>query len=154
MAVIDPGGEPQKILAEIESVGAKVKYIINTHYHFDHMLANKDIEEATGAKILIHGDERNFIAFEPDHFLEEGEIIKVGDDTLEVVHTPGHSKGSICLFGNGLIFSGDTLFEGSYGRVDFPGGSAGDIAKSLEKLAQTIEPGTVVYPGHGRIFKF
>ncbi|MFA5742773.1 MAG: MBL fold metallo-hydrolase [Candidatus Paceibacterota bacterium] len=153
MVVIDPGGEPRKILAEIEKTGAAVKYIINTHYHFDHMLANKEIEEATGAKVLIHEDEKKFIAFEPDHFLKEGERIKIGAENLEVIHTPGHSQGSICLLGNGFMFSGDTLFDGSYGRVDFPGGSAEDIAKSLEKLAKMITPEMKVYPGHGQVFK-
>jgi glyoxylase-like metal-dependent hydrolase (beta-lactamase superfamily II) len=153
MAAIDPGGEPRKILAEIENSGAEVKYIIDTHYHFDHMLANKEIEEAAKAKVLIHEGEKNFIAFEPDHFLKEGEIIKIGDESLEVIHTPGHSRGSICLLGNGFIFSGDTLFNGSYGRVDLPGGSAEGMAGSLEKLAKIITPGMTVYPGHGHIFK-
>jgi glyoxylase-like metal-dependent hydrolase (beta-lactamase superfamily II) len=152
MAVIDPGGEPRKILAEMEKTGTEAKYIINTHYHFDHMLANKEIEEVTGAKVLVHENEKNFIAFEPDHFLKDGEIIKIGAESLEVIHTPGHSQGSICLLGKGFIFSGDTLFNGSYGRVDFPGGSAEDIAKSLEKLAEIITPGMKVCPGHGQVF--
>lgn len=152
MAVIDPGGEPQKILSMAENTKAKLKYIINTHYHFDHTFADEKIKEATGAEILIHRSEKDFLVFEIDKFLDDGEEIKIGKETLKVMHTPGHTKGGICLFGNGFVFSGDTLFKGSYGRVDLPGGSAEEMAKSLEKLAKTIRPGTTVYPGHGEIF--
>ncbi|MDD4624924.1 MAG: MBL fold metallo-hydrolase [Candidatus Paceibacterota bacterium] len=153
-AVIDPGGEPGKILLEMEKTKAKIKYIINTHYHFDHVSANEELKEATGAEILIHEDEKNFISFHPDIFLKEGQKIEVGKEKLEVFHTPGHSKGGICLLGRGFIFSGDTLFDGSYGRVDLPGGSAEEMAGSLEKLAKVIQAGTTVYPGHGKVFRY
>ncbi|MFA5746526.1 MAG: MBL fold metallo-hydrolase [Candidatus Paceibacterota bacterium] len=152
-AVIDPGGEPQKILSELERTKAKLKYIINTHYHFDHTFADREIKEATGAEILIHRSEKDFLVFEMDRFLDDGEEIKIGKESLKVVHTPGHSKGGICLFGEGFVLSGDTLFKGSYGRVDLPGGSAEEMAASLEKLAKMIQPGTAVYPGHGQNFK-
>lgn len=154
LAVIDPGDEAEKILAEIRKTKANVKFIINTHYHFDHLLANKSVKEAAGGKILIHEKEKDFINFEPDRFLKEGEVIKIGDESLKVLLCPGHSKGSICLIGNGFIFTGDVLFDGSCGRVDFPGGSAAEMKKSLEKLEDIILPGTIVYPGHGEIFKY
>lgn len=152
-AVVDPGGEPQKILSVLKDSKAKLKYIINTHYHFDHTFADREIKKETGAETLIHSAEKDFLTFDFDRFLEDGEEITVGKEVLKIVHTPGHSRGSVCLFGRGFVFSGDTIFDGSYGRVDLPGGSAEDMAASLERLAIMIKPGTVVYPGHGPDFK-
>lgn len=102
-AVIDPGGEAEKILEEIKSSGAKLKYIINTHYHPDHTLANEKISEKTGAEILIHQAEKDFIEFKVSQFLKEGDNIKIGETVLKVIHTPGHTKGSICLTSEDLI---------------------------------------------------
>ncbi|MFA5249078.1 MAG: MBL fold metallo-hydrolase [Candidatus Paceibacterota bacterium] len=151
-AVIDPGGEAPEILAWLKKAGAKPKYIINTHYHFDHTLANQAVKKDTGAFILIHEAEKDFIDFKADRFLKEGEEIKIGGEVLKIIHTPGHTPGSICLLGNGFLFSGDTLFDGGYGRTDLPGGSDNDMALSLEKLDDVIEPKTKVYPGHGPEF--
>lgn len=148
--VIDPGGEPEKILKYIKG---EVKYIINTHYHFDHTLANKEIKEATKAKILISEKEKDYIDFKPDGFLKENEEIKIGKTILKVLETPGHSKGSICLISNGIIFAGDTIFEGGYcGRMDLPGGSEEDMQDSLNKLKKIIKSETKIYPGHGEPF--
>jgi len=152
--IIDPGGEAEKILKEIKDIKAVLKYIINTHCHFDHTLANEKIRKETGAKILIHRAEKDFIDIEPDQLLNEGDEIKIGAVILKVIHTPGHSPGSICLIGPDFIFTGDTLFKDGYGRTDLPGGSEKDLERSLEKLKKILESGTSVYPGHGEIFSF
>lgn len=153
LAVIDPGAEPEKILKQINMSKAKVKYIINTHFHYDHILGNRKIKKKTGAKVLIHEAEKDFIDFIPERALKDGDKIKIGSISLKVVHTPGHSAGGICLFGNGFVFTGDTLFKNAYGRVDLPTSSSEDMEKSLKKLSNLIKPGTTVYPGHGQIFK-
>lgn len=138
LAVIDPGAEQDKILEEIEKTGVKAKYIINTHHHFDHVSANKGVQAKTGAKILTN--------------LREGDEIKIGDSSLRVIHTPGHTEESICLLGNNLIFTGDTLFETGYGRTDLAGGSEEKMKESLQKLSKLLKPGMMVYPGHGSFF--
>lgn len=150
--VIDPGGEIEEILDEIKKKKSKLKYIVSTHFHPDHILGNSLLKEKTGAKILIHEKEKSFINFKPDKFLKEGDNIKIGDLNLKVLNTPGHTKGSICLLGDNFIFTGDTLFKDGIGRTDLAGGSMPDIEKSLEKLSKIIKPGMMVYPGHGEIF--
>ena len=152
LAIIDPGGEAEKILQEIKKTEAKPKYIINTHCHPDHTLANKKIKKETRAEIWIHEAEKDFIDFEADRFLKEENEIKIGDCLLKVIHTPGHTRGSICLLGENFVFSGDTLFKNGYGRTDLPGGSQKDLEKSLEKLSKLLKPGITVYPGHEEIF--
>jgi len=153
IAVIDPGAEAEKILAEIRKLGGNLKYIINTHFHFDHTDSNQEIKKATGAQILIHEEEKKFINFEPDKFLKDSDEIIIGDDILKVLHTPGHTIGSICLLGNGVIFTGDLLFKDGYGRTDLPGGSQEAIERSLEKIRKIIKPGMKIYSGHGPAFK-
>lgn len=173
LLIIDPGGETEKILEEINKIKGKVKYIINTHFHWDHTLGNKIIKKLTGAKILIHEAEKNFINFKANQFLKEGDEIKIGKNVLKVFHVPGHSRGSICLAGAWLtcqsrpscqlsiidnqpfdfIFTGDTLFKNGYGRTDLPGGSEKDLKKSLERLTKILKSGMTVYPGHGEIFE-
>jgi len=154
LGIIDPGDEADKILEEVRKMEAKPKYIIDTHYHYDHILANQEIKKETGAKILIHEKEKDFIDFEPDKFLKEGDKIKIGESILEVIHTPGHTKGSICLLGKSFILTGDTLFKVGYGRTDLAGGSQQDMEKSLERLSKLIKPGMMVYPGHEEPFKY
>ena len=182
-AVIDPGGEAEKILKEIESSGKKLKYIILTHSHWDHTSAALKIKDynppttssrsslrserapKTKAEILIHEAEKDFLKFaaegeprpqgrEVDKFLEEGDKIKIGDIILKVIHTSGHTKGSICLLGDNFIFTGDTLFKDGFGRTDLPGGSSEDLQKSLEKLSKFLKPGMKIYPGHGETFEY
>ena len=153
LGIVDPGDEADKILEEIRRIKAKPKYIINTHYHYDHVLANQKIKKETGAKILIHEAEKDFIDFEPDRFLKEGDKIKIGESNLEIMLTPGHTKGSICIVGKDFILTGDTLFKDGYGRTDLAGGSQKEMEKSLERLSKLIKPGTIIYPGHGEIFK-
>jgi glyoxylase-like metal-dependent hydrolase (beta-lactamase superfamily II) len=152
LAIVDPGGEADKILAEIRTTDLKPKYIINTHAHFDHTLANDKIREATSAQILIHQNEKDLVDFTVDRFLKSGEKIKVGNEFLEIIHTPGHTPGSICLIEKGFILTGDTLFQDGYGRTDLAGGSQKEIEKSLDKIAKLLKPAMVVYPGHGEIF--
>jgi glyoxylase-like metal-dependent hydrolase (beta-lactamase superfamily II) len=149
--VIDPGAGLKKILKEIE--GKKLKYIILTHYHWDHILGAIKLKEKTGAKILIHKGEKNFIKFQPDQFLDGGEEIKIGNEYLKIIHTPGHTKGSISILGKDFIFTGDTIFEDGFGRTDLPGGSKKDLKESLEKLEKVIKKGMKIYPGHGPTFQ-
>ena len=153
LVIIDPGGDADKIVLEIKKITAEPKYIINTHYHWDHTLVNEKIKKETGAKILIHEAEKDFINFKADVFLKEGDEIKIGDSALKVIHTPGHTEGGICLLGEDFILTGDTLFKDGYGRTDLPGGSQKKIEQSLEKLSRILKPGMMVYPGHGEIFK-
>ena len=154
IAIIDPGGEADKILSEIKKLSGNLKYIINTHYHQDHTLANKKIKQETGAKILIHESEKDYIDFRIDQALKNNDEIKIGNGTLKVIHTPGHTQGSICLFDDNYVFVGDTIFENGYGRTDLPGGSQEKMEKSLEKLVKLLKPETTIYSGHGEVFKW
>ncbi len=144
-AVIDPSWELEKIFAILKKNGWKVKYIINTHTHFDHILGNQQVAAVTGAKIIQHKNstESNDIP------VEHGQIISVGKIRIRIVHTPGHSKDSMTLVvNNELVLTGDTLFVGNCGRVDLPGSDASDMYDSLfEKIAKLHES-LVVYPGH------
>lgn len=153
-AVIDPGADSELILKELKNKNVDLGYIINTHYHPDHIGADMEIKKATGAKILMHQAEKSFVDFEVDQFLADNDIIKIGDIKLTVVHTPGHTAGGICLAGEDCIFTGDTLFMDGCGRTDLPGGSEQDLEHSLELLYMIIKPGMMVYPGHGDYFEF
>jgi len=150
--VVDPGGEADKILKEIKKTEKKLTYIINTHYHPDHTGENEELKEKTGAKILIHEKEKDYIKFEVDKFLKEGDKIGSDDIFFEVILTPGHTEGSICLLSDNMIFTGDTLFKDGYGRTDFPGGSFEKLQESLQRISKLLNPGTMVYPGHGEVF--
>lgn len=153
LAVIDPGAEPEKILVEIRKIKAATRYIINTHGHSDHTLADEKISKETGAEILIHKAEKGLIGFKANRFLKDGDEIKIGARILKVIHAPGHTRGSICLAGDNFIFTGDTLFKDGCGRTDLPGGSEKDLKESLEKLSKLLKQEILVYPGHGEIFK-
>jgi glyoxylase-like metal-dependent hydrolase (beta-lactamase superfamily II) len=154
LAVVDPGGEGEKILEAVKKAGARPKMIINTHYHFDHTLANVMIQKKLGIPSFIHEREKDYTGFEVERYLSDGDEIRIGESALKTVLTPGHTLGSICLFSPGIVISGDTIFENGVGRWDLPGGSLEDLKKSLELLSRLIKPGTMVYPGHGEIFKF
>lgn len=165
--IIDPGDDPDWIREEIEAGDWNVRYIVNTHGHFDHIGANVKVKEYTGAQILIHttdaamltepalnlsvmlGHDDLLIAGDPaDRRLEDGELVEVGDTVqLQVIHTPGHTPGSISLYQSGHLFTGDTLFSYSIGRTDFEGGSFEQIMESIQKLLQYPDE-TRVYPGH------
>lgn len=165
--VIDPGDEDEKILMALADEKLRVKYIINTHGHFDHVAANKHIKEATKADILIHAADAPMlsnlssmaISFglsaenspAPDKLIGEGDIISFGNISLKVLHTPGHSQGSVSLFAEKerKVFSGDTLFAGSIGRTDLPGGDYGTLIKNVREKIFTLGDDVQVFPGHG-----
>lgn len=148
-AVVDPGDDCDRILAALKRSKAKLKYIINTHYHFDHTTATRELQNSVGGEILIHEDDKDFIDYNADRLLADGDILYVGSEEIRVIHTPGHTAGGICLLGDGWILTGDTLFRDGYGRTDLPGGSDERLAASLKLLKGIIKPGMTVYPGHG-----
>jgi len=163
-AVIDPGDEPDIILESLRKEELKPIYLICTHAHFDHIGAIGELKNETGAKILIHKDEKKIydIATEmaalwgyeipplpkPDIYLNEGDILKIGSLNFKVIHTPGHSPGGICLYGHDILITGDTLFAGSVGRTDFYGGNLEKLKESFMRLLSLPEH-TQVFPGHG-----
>ena len=152
LAIIDPGDDAEIIIGQIEKTGAVPQSIINTHCHFDHIGANTALKEKFRLPILIGVNEKDSAGFAPDGFLEDGQELKIGGSTLKIINTPGHTKGSICLFGADFVISGDTIFSEGIGRTDFPGGSDQDMAESLRRLDRLITPGVMVYPGHGDSF--
>jgi len=144
-AVIDPSWDLEKIFAILNKNGWKVKYIINTHTHFDHILGNEQVAAVTGAKIIQHKESTE----KYDLSVEDGQIIEVGKIVIQVVHTPGHSKDSISLVvDNELVLTGDTLFVGNCGRVDLPGSDASELYHSLFEKIATLQESLTVYPGH------
>ena len=165
--VIDPGGEADRILLSLAQSELKVKYIINTHGHFDHVSANGKMKEATGADLLIHPLDApmlgmlssNAAAFgisvenSPacDRTIEEDESVSFGKFTLKVIHTPGHTPGGISLYSDGIIFVGDTLFAGSIGRTDFPGGDFDTLISSIKTKLFKLEDDVRVLSGHGPV---
>ena len=142
--IIDPSWDLDLIIETVERNDLKVKYIINTHHHFDHTIGNDAMAKHTHSKILQHESS----TLKNDVKLSNGEKIKFGNSELTVVHTPGHSKDSICLVGDGKIFSGDALFVGNCGRIDLPGGSAKELYHSLTDIICKLDDNLVMYPGH------
>jgi glyoxylase-like metal-dependent hydrolase (beta-lactamase superfamily II) len=167
VVIIDPGGSPELILSVLYGLTAQVRYIINTHGHVDHISANRQLKRRTGADICIHQADsemlidarKNFsdllavpITSPPaDRFLDEGDLISVGELELKVIHTPGHSPGGISLVSDGLVFTGDTLFAGAIGRWDFPGASYNLLLASVRNKLLILDEEMIVYPGHGPI---
>lgn len=141
--VVDPSWDLDRVRAVLGANRLKVKYIVNTHHHFDHTLGNETLARATRAGIVQHPSS----GLSHDIAVDEGDVITFGESSLDVLHTPGHSQDGICLVGGGNIFTGDTLFVGSCGRVDLPGGDAGMLYDSLTRLAG-MDGSLTVYPGH------
>ncbi len=152
--IIDPGAEPEKILGAVADLGLAVQLIVATHGHIDHVGGVNRIRERTGAPFAMHEAETiKGGVFEKspsvDRPLKHGDLIKAGELRFEVLHTPGHSPGGIVLVGEGVVFSGDTLFQFSIGRTDFPGGSYEQLMTSIFKYIMALPDETPVYPGHG-----
>lgn len=164
-AVIDPGGDVDKILMVLAKDRLSCVYIINTHGHFDHAAENKRLKEVTGAQLVIHRADAPMIIHQarssgmwgmqvddsppPDRYIEEGEEITFGDVSLKVLHTPGHSEGGISLVTDKIAFVGDTLFAGSIGRTDFPGGDYEGLLRNVREKIFSLGDEVVIYPGHG-----
>lgn len=166
VAVIDPGGNARAILNMLKENDLKAVYIINTHGHIDHIGANKGVKDATGAQILIHEADAKMLVNSAsnlsflmgsgvtspaaDRLLKDGDKIKIGNTVeLDVIHTPGHSPGGVCLKTDDIIFVGDTLFQGSIGRTDFPGGSYNQLIQNIKNKLLCYDDDVIAYPGHG-----
>ncbi len=164
--VIDAGDEADRILSFLKDLKIRPKLIIATHTHFDHVLAVQALRSATGAPFAIHKQDllmlesmqervHRFMGLKvppppkADRFLAHGDVVKVGDETMHVLHTPGHSPGSISLAGKGYVFTGDALFNQSIGRTDLPGGDFDALIRSIKDQLFQLEDETMVYPGHG-----
>lgn len=164
-AVIDPGDDADRILAEVGKADLTIEHIINTHGHFDHVGGNRRLKDTTGADLLIHAQDAPMLAQldrmagafgiraenspAPDRLLTDGDRIAVGQLQLEVLHTPGHTPGGISLHVDGCVFVGDTLFQGSIGRTDFPGGDFDTLLNSIRTKLFALDDATTVYTGHG-----
>ena len=162
--IIDPGDEAEVILKKAKDLGLDIKYIALTHTHIDHIGALKEVKEATGAEVAIHNDDAQALQKNsvntmlglsypmpppPDRLLKDGDGIDIGDLHFVVLHTPGHSPGGICLLGQGVVFSGDTLFNYGIGRADLPGGNYNQLMNSIQTKLMVLPDDTIVYPGHG-----
>jgi hydroxyacylglutathione hydrolase len=154
--VIDPGfdkaSEAERILKEIDRNNFHVKYIVNTHGHPDHTDGNKTLKDATSAPLLIHELDAPMLEnTTADKTLREGNILEIGEVKLRVLHTPGHSPGSVALLAADAVFVGDTLFAGSVGRYDLPGGSLEQLMNSIKTKLLVLPDDTKVFPGHGPV---
>lgn len=164
--VIDPGDNSKGIIDFIKTKGLELVYIVNTHAHADHIGANGRVKVASGAPILIHKEDSDFMISEAnkemavfygvnpsppaDRLLADGDVIEICPDLpLNVIHTPGHSPGGICLSFNNFLFTGDTLFAGSIGRSDLPGGSHRTLINSIKNRLMILDDAVSVFPGHG-----
>lgn len=142
--VIDPSWDLEQIEQIIQRNNLKIKYIINTHHHFDHTLGNEGMVKLTNAQIIQHEKSE----LKHDITVKDGDVIKFGNSKLTVLYTPGHSKDSMCLIGDGNFFSGDTLFVGNCGRIDLPGGSAKELYHSLFDVLYSLNDDLILYCGH------
>jgi glyoxylase-like metal-dependent hydrolase (beta-lactamase superfamily II) len=166
--VIDPGDEAERILAEVEEAGLTIKYILNTHAHFDHIMANRALAEATAAPLAIHPLELPMLrdnggatffgitvppSPEPDIELAEGQSIPFGTHTFQVLFTPGHTVGHVSFYEPdvGIIFDGDVLFAGGIGRVDLPGGNYETLMTSINEKLMVLPDEITVCSGHGPV---
>ena len=164
-AVVDPGAEAHKIFHLIAKKGLNPVIILNTHGHIDHIGANKDVKEKFNIPLCIHPYDKYMLenvhqselsffleaknSPSPDRYLEDGDTVEIGKSSLKIIHTPGHSPGSVSFLGDGFLLSGDVLFYGGIGRTDLPGGSWSELEKSIKNKILTLPDETTVLPGHG-----
>ena len=164
-AIIDPGDNANEIINAVHEAKLKIKYIFLTHGHCDHIAALKEVKETTDAKIVIHEQDAHMLSSAesnlsfllgeeftqplPDIKLTDNKEFKIGDLVLNIIHTPGHTSGGISIQVDNLVFTGDTLFAGSIGRTDFPGGSYDKLIRSIKEKLLTLPDDTKIYPGHG-----
>ncbi len=166
--VIDPAGEADKILEMLTILEAKLKYIYLTHCHGDHIGGVKEVKEKMGGKVLIHRmdaeglKDRNItltdyigmhqVELEADSRVDDGDLIHIGEIEFTVIHTPGHTKGSTCLYckQEKMLFSGDTIFHGTWGRTDLPTGSFEEMIHSISYKLMVLPDDVIIYPGHGK----
>src|SRR6267378_4571091 len=164
--IIDPGDEPERIVRFVRDIKAKPIHIIATHTHFDHVLGVDTVRATLNIPFLIHRDDlpmlesmqtrvRQFMGFEVppppkvDGYFKDGDVQSVGDEKIRILHTPGHSPGSISLSGKGYVLTGDALFNQSIGRTDLPGGDYNLLIKSIKEKLFRLDDKTIVHPGHG-----
>lgn len=165
--IVDPGADAEKILAEVKRLGVSVRYVINTHGHFDHVGGNRQVLAATGAQLLIHEEDAPFLSRAadvatmyglatensppPDRFLQDGMVIGFGSHAMKVLHTPGHTPGGCCLYleEQGKVITGDTLFAEGVGRTDFPGSSHDALMHGIRTKLMVLPDSTLACPGHG-----
>ncbi len=164
--IVDPGDEPERIIRFIKDINATPTLIVATHTHFDHVLGVDGVRKATKTQFLIHPDDlpmlqsmqsrvRQFMGFEVppppkvDGYLKDGDSLKVGEEAIRMLHTPGHTPGSISLATNGCVLTGDALFNQSIGRTDLPGGDLNTLIHSIRDKLFKLDDHTTVYPGHG-----
>ncbi len=165
--VIDPGADTDRILMALADAGLTVKYLLNTHGHFDHVGGNKKMKDATGADLMIHEKDAPMLELieasatswgldgenspPPDKTIADGDVIEFGEKSLKVFHTPGHSPGGVSFYTEGYVFVGDTLFQGSIGRTDLPGGDYGTLITSIKDKLFVLDDDTQVFTGHGPV---
>jgi glyoxylase-like metal-dependent hydrolase (beta-lactamase superfamily II) len=138
-----------RIVSEITKSGLKIQHILITHGHVDHVGGAKELKDIVKAPVHIHPLDARGLGFPPDGHLADGQTIRVGSYTLKVIHTPGHSPGGVCFHAPGAVFTGDTLFAGSIGRTDFPGGDHHGLIQGVLQRIFPLGDELRVYPGHG-----
>lgn len=164
-AVVDPGGDVPRILNSLKEQQLDLEYIIATHGHPDHVCGNRELQEATGARIIMYSADADFFGRkevsdyfnmlgleaspDPDLQVNDGDTISIGNESMQVIHTPGHTPGGMCLLSGKDLITGDTLFAGGIGRTDFPGGSHKELLDSIRTKLFPLPDDTVVWPGHG-----
>ena len=163
--IIDPGGDAKKIIALIKKNRIQIKYILNTHGHADHIIANQKLKKSLRLQICMHEDDNSFFTNpdilkieekelglstpgKADIVLKDSEVLKIGNLNIKILHTPGHTPGSVCYLVNGNLFTGDTLFVGDVGRSDLAGGSFETLLQSIKEKIIILPKDTKIWPGH------